>query len=154
MKKKVIILTTILIIIDQVSKFLFDHFLALNESIKIFDRFLYFTKAYNDGVAFSMLPGKRWLIILVSIVILAFLILDMKKFKQSKRNIIAFALVYGGLIGNLLDRVIHGYVIDFIDFYIFNYNYPIFNFADSFVFIGIGLLIWSIYLGDDNENNS
>lgn len=154
MKKKVAVLTIIFIVIDQISKALFDHFLALDESIRIFDKFLYFTKAYNNGVAFSMLPGRRWLIILISIAILAFLILYMQKFKESRRNTLAFALVYGGLIGNLLDRIIHGYVIDFIDFFIFNYNYPIFNLADSFVFIGICLLMWSIYLGDDNENSS
>ena len=77
----------------------------------------------------------------------------MKKFKASKKNILAFSLVFGGLFGNLLDRIIHGYVIDFIDFYIFNYNYPIFNIADSCICIGIFILLYSIYMGEDNENN-
>ena len=78
----------------------------------------------------------------------------MKKFKNNKRNIIAFSCIYGGLIGNLIDRIFHGYVIDFIDFYIFNYNYPIFNIADASICIGVCLLIYSIYLGEDNEVSS
>lgn len=78
----------------------------------------------------------------------------MKKFKSCKRNIIAFSLIYGGLLGNLIDRIIYGYVIDFIDFYIFNYNYPIFNIADACICIGVLVLLYSIYLGDDNEVNS
>lgn len=78
----------------------------------------------------------------------------MKKFKENKRNIIAFSLLIGGLLGNLIDRIIHGYVIDFIDFYIFNYNYPIFNIADVCICIGVFILLYSIYLGEDNENSS
>ena len=154
MKKKILIFSIIFLFIDQVSKFLLDKFLVLGKSISIFDKFLYITKVYNDGISFSMLTGKRWLIILFSIIILIFLYFYMKKFKENKRNIIAFSLIFGGLFGNLIDRIIYGYVIDFIDFYIFNYNYPIFNFADSFICIGVLILLYSIYLGEDNENSS
>ena len=101
-----------------------------------------------------MLAGHRWLIILVNLIIMIFLYFYMKKFKENKRNTIAFAMVFGGLFGNLVDRIVYGYVIDFIDFYVFNYNYPIFNFADSFICIGVMLLLYSIYLGEDNENSS
>ncbi len=154
MKKKILIFSIIFLFIDQVSKFLLDKFLVLGKSISIFDKFLYITKVYNDGISFSMLTGKRWLIILFSIIILIFLYFYMKKFKENKRNIIAFSLIFGGLFGNLIDRIIYGYVIDFINFYIFNYNYPIFNFADSFICIGVLILLYSIYLGEDNENSS
>lgn len=77
----------------------------------------------------------------------------MQKFKQNRRNMIAFSLVIGGLLGNLIDRIIHGYVIDFIDFYVLNYNYPIFNFADSFICIGVCMLLYAIFMGEDNENS-
>lgn len=153
MKKKVAIFTCLFLALDQISKIIFNSFFTLGESVKIFDKFLYITLAYNDGVAFSMLTGKKWFIILLCIAILSFLIIYMPKFKKNKRNILAFSLVFGGLIGNLLDRIIHGYVIDFIDFHILGYDYPIFNFADSFVFIGICLLMWSIYLGEDNDSS-
>ena len=154
MKKKIFILSFIILLIDQLSKIILDKVLILGKSIKIFDKFLYITKVYNDGISFSMLTGKRYLIIIISIIILVFLYFYMKKFKENKRNIIAFSLLIGGLLGNLIDRIIHGYVIDFIDFYIFNYNYPIFNIADVCICIGVFILLYSIYLGEDNENSS
>ena len=154
MKKKIFILSFIMLLIDQLSKIILDKVLILGKSIKIFDKFLYITKVYNDGISFSMLTGKRYLIIRISIIILIFLYFYMKKFKENKRNIIAFSLLIGGLLGNLIDRIIHGYVIDFIDFYIFNYNYPIFNIADVCICIGVFILLYSIYLGEDNENSS
>ena len=154
MKKKVILFSIILFVIDQISKLLVDNILVLGKSYTIFDKFLYLTKAYNDGVSFSMLTGYRWLIILISIGIMIFLYFYMHHFKENKRNLIAFSLVFGGLFGNLVDRLVYGYVIDFIDFYVFNYNYPIFNLADSFICIGVLILLYSIYLGEDNENSS
>ena len=154
MKKKIFILSFIILLIDQLSKIILDKVLMLGKSIKIFDKFLYITKVYNDGISFSMLTGKRYLIIIISIIILVFLYFYLKKFKENKKNIIAFSLLIGGLLGNLIDRIIHGYVIDFIDFYIFNYNYPIFNIADVCICIGVFILLYSIYLGEDNENSS
>ncbi|MDD5865925.1 MAG: signal peptidase II [bacterium] len=154
MKKKIFILSFIILLIDQLSKIILDKVLILGKSIKIFDKFLYITKVYNDGISFSMLTGKRYLIIIISIIILVFLYFYLKKFKENKKNIIAFSLLIGGLLGNLIDRIIHGYVIDFIDFYIFNYNYPIFNIADVCICIGVFILLYSIYLGEDNENSS
>ena len=154
MKKKIFILSFIILLIDQLSKIILDKVLILGKSIKIFDKFLYITKVYNDGISFSLLTGKRYLIIIISIIILIFLYFYMKKFKENKRNIIAFALLIGGLLGNLIDRIIYGYVIDFIDFYIFNYNYPIFNIADVCICIGVFILLYSIYLGENNENSS
>ena len=134
------------LLIDEASKIILDNVLSLGKSITIFDKFLYITKVYNDGISFSMLTGKRWLIVFFSILILIFLYFYMKKFKENKRNIIAFSLIFGGLLGNLIDRIIHGYV--------FNYNYPVFNLADSFICIGVLILLYSIYLGEDNENSS
>ena len=154
MKKKVILWSIILFIVDQISKLILDKVLVLGKSYAIFEKFLYITKVYNDGISFSMLQGFRWLIILISVVIMIFLYFYMAKFKENKRNALAFSLTFGGLFGNLVDRLVYGYVIDFIDFYIFNYNYPIFNLADSFICIGILILLYSIYLGEDNEIKS
>ena len=154
MRKKILIFSIMFLLIDQASKIILDKVLALGKSISIFDKFLYITKVYNDGVSFSMLTGKRWLIIAFSVLRMIFLYFYMKKFIENKRNTIAFSLIFGGLFGNLIDRIIHGYVIDFIDFYIFNYNYPIFNLADSFICVGVLILLYSIYLGEDNENSS
>lgn len=153
MKKKITIIAFILFFIDQLSKIIIDRLLLLNKSINILDRFFYLTKVYNTGVSFSMLSGKKILIIIINIIALVFLYFYLRKFKNNKRNTWAFSLIYGGLFGNLLDRLIHGYVIDFLDFNIFGYNYPVFNLADSFIVIGIFLLIYAIYKGEDNENS-
>ena len=153
MKKKILIFSIVFLAVDQISKIILDKILILGKSISIFEKFLYITKAYNDGISFSMLTGHRWLIILISIFVMLFLYFYMGCFKESKRNIIAFSLVYGGLFGNLIDRIVHGYVIDFIDFYVLNYNYPIFNLADSFICIGILMILYAIFLGEDNENS-
>ena len=81
MRKKIIIFSIMFLLIDQVSKIVLDNVLTLGKSISIFDKFLYITKVYNDGISFSMLTGKRWLIIICSILILVFLYFYMKKFK-------------------------------------------------------------------------
>ena len=141
MKRKIIIFSIMFLLIDEASKIILDNVLSLGKSITIFDKFLYITKVYNDGISFSMLTGKRWLIVFFSILILIFLYFYMKKFKENKRNIIAFSLIFGGLLGNLIDRIIYGYVVDYLRFIIFDYNFPIFNLADICITIGVILLI-------------
>ena len=154
MQKKIVIFTVLFLLIDQISKIIVDNTISLDNSYMIADRFIYITKSYNTGIAWSMLSNKPYLVIIISIIIFILLILYMRKFQDNKQNILAFSLIYGGLLGNLIDRIIYGHVIDFIDIMIFNYDYPIFNIADSFIFIGVILLIWRIYLGEDNENSS
>ena len=154
MRKKVAIFSIIFFLMDFLSKIILDKVLVLGKSVTILEKFLYVTKAYNTGVSFSMLQGQRIIILIINIIILVFLYLYMKKFKVNTKNMIGFSLVFGGLYGNLVDRIFRGYVIDFIDFYVFNYNYPIFNLADTFICIGVCILIYSIFLGEDNENNS
>ena len=139
--KKVFIITIIILVIDIITKIIISNLMNLNESIKIIKNFLYLTYAKNDGIAFSYLEGNRLFIILASIIIIGFILSYLYKNKTSKIETISFGLILGGAIGNLLDRIIYGYVIDFIDIYIFNYNYPIFNIADIGVVIGVFLLI-------------
>ena len=89
------------------------------------------------------------ILIAISILILFLLYLYHKKFLLNIRNIIAFSLLFGGILGNLLDRILYGYVIDFLDFNIFGYDYPVFNLADTFIVVGIILLIIAIYKKED-----
>lgn len=153
MKKKIMLFSVIFLVVDQISKIILDKVLVLGKSISVFEKFLYITKAYNDGISFSMLMGHRSLVISISLFVMVFLYIYMKHFKESKRNILAFSLVFGGLFGNLIDRLFRGYVIDFIDFYVLNYNYPIFNLADSFICIGVLMLLYAIFMGEDNESS-
>ena len=148
-KKLVIAIAAIVMILDQVSKYIIGLFIK-SKSLVLIKKVLYLTYVKNYGVAFNMLNNKRFVIILFSVILLALIYNYMKNFKNNKRNIIAFGLVYGGIVGNFVDRLFLGYVRDFIDFRII--NYPVFNIADSAIVIGIVLLIIAIFKKEDLEN--
>ena len=143
-KRKVIIIiiSIILLCIDQISKLLVVNLLTKTNSITIIKNFFYLTYINNDGAAFSILVGKRIFLILIAVLVIVMLIRYIKKNNiQNKLELVSLALIIGGSLGNLMDRVVRGYVIDFLDFKIFNYNFPIFNLADTFIVIGVFLLL-------------
>ena len=138
MYKKLFIFGIIFLLIDQITKGLVNIYMDVNESIKIFD-FLSLTYVHNIGAAFSMLEGARWLFIILGIIALNIIYIFFIKDKNlSNFEIIIYALLLSGIIGNLIDRILYGYVIDFIDFTIF--DFAIFNLADSFIVISVILL--------------
>lgn len=133
-----IIISIILLCIDQISKLLVVNLLTKTNSITIIKNFFYLTYINNDGAAFSILVGKRVLLILIAVLVIVMLIRYIKKNNiQNKLELVSISLIIGGSLGNLMDRVVRGYVIDFLDFKIFNYNFPIFNIADTFIVIGV-----------------
>lgn len=141
-----LILIVILTLLDRITKILVSGI----DNISIIDNFLYLTYARNTGMAFSLLSDKIYLIIILTFCIIAYIVYYLIKHKpKNKFLIVGYSLVLAGAIGNLFDRIVYGYVIDFINVYIFGYDYPIFNLADSFIVIGIILLL----LGGKNDNN-
>ena len=155
MKKKVIIYSFIIVIVDLISKLVIDKLLKINETISIINNFFGITKVFNRGASFSMFIGYRLLFILIGIITIVVLFKYLNNFKINNRNIFAFSLLIGGIIGNLIDRVIYGYVIDFLDFNIFGYDAPIFNIADTCICIGAFLLFYAIMKREDiNEIDS
>ncbi len=155
MKKKVIIYSSIIVIVDLISKLVIDKLLKINETISIINNFFSITKVFNRGASFSMFIGYRLLFILIGIISIVVLFKYLNNFKINNRNIFAFSLLIGGIIGNLIDRVIYGYVIDFLDFNIFGYDAPIFNIADTCICIGAFLLFYAIMKREDiNEIDS
>lgn len=153
MNKKVFIIAIILLIIDQLTK-MFAHMYLIDNVIEIVPNFFKLNYALNTGAAWSILNNHQIILVILSIILLIVIFMVSKSFKINKRNNIAFGLLYGGIWGNLLDRIFHGYVIDFLDFKIFNYDFPIFNIADIAVVLGVFLLIIAIIKGEDNENKS
>lgn len=150
----IIILSIILLIIDQISKLLVVKLIDINSSIKLIKNFFYLTYTHNTGAAFSILTGQRVLLILVAIVILIVIFNYLRKNKvEGKIDILAFSLIIGGSLGNLLDRIVRGYVVDFLDFKIFGYNFPVFNLADTFIVIGVFLLLVIIIRKEHNNDN-
>ena len=149
MSKKTFIIAIIILIIDQISKSLIEIYIPLNESLPIIKNFFSLTVVHNSGGAWSIFSKQTYLFIIFSIISLIILIKFMFSFKNNLRNNIAFALTTGGIISNLADRLFLGYVRDFLDFTIFNYDYPIFNIADISIVLGVLLLIYAIMKGED-----
>lgn len=154
MKKKIIYIAFFALLIDIVSKIIIDNTFNYMETKPIIMNFFRVTKVYNTGASWNILSGYQIILIIITIVMLALLIYYQTKFILNTRNIFAFGLLYGGITGNLINRLLHGYVIDFLDFTIFGYDYPVFNFADIFIVVGIFLLIIAIYKKEDTHEVS
>lgn len=152
--RNILLISFIVLVFDFISKIIVSNLMVVGDSIKVIDNFIYITYARNTGVAFSLLDNSLLFIIIITFVVIIGLIWYICKNKFDKYNSICYGLVIGGAIGNLIDRIIYGYVIDFIDIYIFGYDYPIFNMADIFIVVGIiGLFILSIREVGDNDGN-
>lgn len=146
----IIILSIIFFLIDLISKKIITESLYIGESIKIIKNFFNITYVRNTGAAFSILSEYTWLLVIVSLFIIFLIVYYISKNKpKNKIEYISYSMILGGAIGNLYDRVVYGYVIDFLDFNLFGYSYPIFNLSDSFIFIGVILLIIHIWRRKD-----
>ncbi len=154
MKKKIIILALFFLLIDIITKLIIDKSFNLMETYSLIPNFFYLTKIYNYGASWNILSGHVILLVLVTFIMLGIIYFYQKSFLSNKRNNLAFALLYAGIIGNLLNRIIYGYVIDFLDFKIIGYNFPVFNIADIEIFMGIVLLIIAIYKKEDEYGNN
>lgn len=150
MKKKIIYLSLILLLIDQISKALVAYYFEVGESKVIIDNFFSLTYIKNSGAAWGMFAGGTIFLAIVSILFLGFIISSIKKMEDvTTFNVITYSLIISGIIGNMIDRIVRGSVIDFFNFYIFGYDYPVFNIADIFIVVGIILIvIESFWAGD------
>ncbi len=155
---KIVLLILIVISIfslDLFTKYLIEENIRLDESVKIIKNFFSLTYVRNTGAAFSIFSGKVNLLIVISLVILFYLVYEMYLYFKVPIFPYFIAVLVGGLTGNLYDRIIYGYVRDFLDFNIFGYKFAIFNISDTFVVLGTFLLIvLLITKGDINENNN
>ena len=154
MQKKIIIYSIIFFILDLISKVIVNAFLGLTESITVINNFFYLTNVHNLGAAWSLFSGQRILLIVIGMAALFFIFRWINDFKNNNKNIWAFSLLISGLLGNLFDRIIYGYVRDFLDFRFGSYNYPVFNLADMFIFCGVIVLILAIIKGEENGSKS
>lgn len=135
------------VFLDQISKYLVVIYMELGQSVDIIPGVFRFTYIQNKGAAFGSMAGNRWLfMILSSVAIVAILVFIFWKKPQSKLLLSSLILICAGGIGNMIDRVRLGYVIDFLDFCAFpNLWMWVFNVADSFVVIGAGIMmLWMV----------
>ena len=141
--KKIALISLCFILIDQLSKYLIITYLSVGSYINVIDNFFRITYVKNVGAAFSLLEGKTIFLILFTLLVLFLGVFFLrKKTDYKKLDILIYSLIIGGIIGNLIDRIIYGYVIDFISFNFYNYYFPIFNLADSFIVVGCTLYIY------------
>ena len=135
------------VLADQISKLLVVAFLDREEPLIIINKIFRFTYVENDGAAFGSFSDKPWVFMIASTVLIVGLLVYLIKFKpESKLACVSIAMIIGGGIGNMIDRVRLGYVIDFLDFYAFGSLWTwVFNLADAFVCVGCGLMfLWCI----------
>ncbi len=131
--------------IDQLTKLLSVNFLKPKGSVPIIKNVIHLTYVENRGAAFGMLADNRWVFIVISTAAIIGLSIYLFKFKVPNMLYgIAISMIISGGIGNMIDRLALGYVVDFIDFALI--NFAVFNGADSFVCVGAGLLTLALIL--------
>jgi len=139
------IISVVVIILDQITKAIATAKLVMFDPVAVMPMFN-FTLMHNEGAAFSFLSDaggwQRWFFtVLATIVSIAIFIWIKKLTPQEKGMAISLSLILGGAIGNLIDRVRFGYVVDFIDVYYNDWHWPAFNIADSAIFVGAAIMI-------------
>lgn len=149
MKKSILILV-ICLFIDQLIKNIIINIFNVGESISIIKNFFNITYVRNSGAAFSILESNTILLIFISMCALIFIFKYISKDNLGKFEYVLYGLLSGGICGNLFDRIVYKSVIDYLDFNIFGYNFPIFNFADILIVISIFLIIFTMK-DDKNE---
>ena len=135
--------------LDQWSKAAVSSHFAYGESMAV-TGFFNLVLAHNEGAAFSMLNDaggwQRWLFSAIAAVAAVWITLLLRKHERQRLFCLALSLILGGALGNLIDRIAYGYVVDFLDFYWNERHFPAFNLADSAITCGAGLLLWESFM--------
>lgn len=151
--KKLISVSLIALLLDQIVKTILNLTMEVGKSIRIIPNFFNITLAHNYGAAWSILGGARIVLILIALLVLISIYFFFIKDKElTNIDKVTYGLLIGGIIGNLLDRIIYGYVIDYLDFNILGYDYPIFNIADICIVVSVFILIITTIKGEKHDN--
>src|SRR5699024_9443548 len=149
------LLSLIIIGIEQFSKWLIIKNMEFGDRITVIDNFFHITSHRNSGAAWGILEGKMGFFYVITVIVVIGLIYYMQKYgKHSKFLAISLSFILGGAIGNFIDRLFRKEVVDFLDFNIFTYNYPIFNVADSFLVVGVILLLIATIINERKEKKN
>ena len=163
MKNKYVLLffvSGVLIVMDQYTKLMVSLHIPLNYSVKVVEGFFNFTHIRNSGVAFGLFASQQseykalMFIAISTIAIIAILVIFHQTPKEKKMVQTGLILIFSGAIGNLIDRILHGEVIDFVDFFINRSHFPAFNIADSCITIGVALMVVDLFCGESQPDSS
>lgn len=150
----------ILVVVDQYTKLMVSLHIPLNYSVKVIEDFFNLTHIRNSGVAFGLFASEQseykalMFVTISAIAIMAILVIFHQTPKEKKMVQTGLILIFSGAIGNLIDRSLHGEVIDFVDFFIKGYHFPAFNIADSCITIGVALMVIDLFSGESNPDSS
>jgi signal peptidase II len=148
-------LAALLVAADQLAKLAAVHSLAVNKAVAV-TPFFNLVLVYNSGAAFSILSDEagwqRALFIAIAVVASVWIVFLLRKYPNQRLFALALSLVLAGAVGNLIDRIVIGAVIDFLDFHAYGYHWPAFNVADSAITCGAALLIWDALRPRRSEN--
>ncbi|MFA6121060.1 MAG: signal peptidase II [Sideroxydans sp.] len=150
MLKRWLLVAAVVIVLDQLSKAAISSHFVYGESMAV-TSFFNLVLAHNTGAAFSFLSDaggiQRWIFTIIAMVASVWIIWLLRKHQNEKLFSFALAFILGGAIGNLIDRIAYGYVVDFLDFYWGNSHFAAFNLADSAITCGAILLILDGFIG-------
>lgn len=146
-KGKMYFITCIVLLLDQIVKIIVNNCMTLYDEIKIIPNFFSIYYVKNTGAAFSILENNTAFLIFLTVIF----ILIIHKYIKNETNItklssISFGLILGGMFGNLIDRIIHAGVIDYLSFEFFSYGFPIFNIADIGITLGVSIMLIEMLL--------
>ncbi len=152
MKKRIFIIAFILFIIDMITKILVTSNMTVGSSINIIPGFFSITYVKNTGAAWGIFSNGTIILGLLSVVFLIFFIKYIIEQKSIRLfSSINYALIIAGILGNMVDRFARGFVVDFLNFQIFSYDFPVFNVADTFIVVGIILILIDYLLVGDKK---
>jgi signal peptidase II len=151
----------LILLLDQVSKLIVDRVMPLHSSIPVIENLFSLTYIRNTGAAFGIFAGSAAafrlpFLILFSLLAIAFIVGMLRRLSEKERGLMtALTFILGGAVGNLIDRILYGEVIDFLDFYWSGFHWPAFNFADSFITVGVAITFYRLMRakGDDPFHN-
>ncbi len=134
------------VIVDRVTKLFFSELLSFGESLPIIRNVLHMTLVYNTGIAFGFFKDQGIVFIVIPVIAIFLLAFNLYYYRQnnealSRVYIVSFSLILGGATGNLIDRIVYGHVIDFIDFRV----WPVFNIADSAITVGAIMIAFKCF---------
>ncbi len=141
------IIALFIIALDQLTKYLIVKNMELGDSIKVIEDFLYITSHRNRGAAWGILEGQMWFFYVITVIVIIGIIYYIQKAAKGKMLFgVSLGFMLGGAIGNFIDRVFRNEVVDFVNTYIFGYDFPVFNIADSALVIGVAMLMIQMLL--------
>ncbi len=139
-----------IVLLDQASKAIVSRMIPLNHSIPVIEDLFNLTYIRNTGAAFGILSQSNALfripfLVLFSLFAIGFIVMMLRRLPEGEKILItALSFIMGGAVGNLIDRIFYGEVIDFLDFYWSSYHWPTFNFADSFISLGVMITLYRL----------